>query len=494
MRTRSRPVTACSTSTLDAVELVRRVRALSPHIGARVGAARPAGDGLACTRGRGRSLRAARGSAGRWEADGRRRLAARPAVRASAISPARAAAFDVIRRVFEQEAYADRALRTAVGRPRRPRPGARAPARIRDRAAGANARPRDRDGGPALRQEARRARPCGAATRCVSARVPRRCSPLRGRQRVRRAGAAIAARAGRAVHERRPAAPRRRGQDVRRGPAGGDVEGRGADALLPRLGRRDVVARPRRGGGAGADAGPERGAADPSFASLRGEIEGRPDADVPGAWHVDHMDDRMFEEGRVWPQSVGSQLAGLCVDSRAGERVLDLCAAPGGKATMLAGEVVAVEANASRARELEENVRRLGATNVTRRLRRRPRSPGRPRPASIARSSTPRAPGSASSPRGPTSAGAPSRCPSCSSSCSGRRRAGAPRRHDRLLRLHRQPGRGRGRRRRSGSRGRPDARRGVAAVPPRRRDPSSSRRCRTSTRTSGFFIARLRVP
>jgi 16S rRNA (cytosine967-C5)-methyltransferase len=45
--------------------------------------------------------------------------------------------------------------------------------------------------------------------------------------------------------------------------------------------------------------------------------------------------------------------------------VLDLCAAPGGKATMLAGEVVAVEIHPGRARELEENVRRLGAANVT---------------------------------------------------------------------------------------------------------------------------------
>jgi 16S rRNA (cytosine967-C5)-methyltransferase len=44
--------------------------------------------------------------------------------------------------------------------------------------------------------------------------------------------------------------------------------------------------------------------------------------------------------------------------------VLDLCAAPGGKATMLAGEVVAVEINENRASELEENARRLGATNV----------------------------------------------------------------------------------------------------------------------------------
>ena len=45
--------------------------------------------------------------------------------------------------------------------------------------------------------------------------------------------------------------------------------------------------------------------------------------------------------------------------------MLDLCAAPGGKATQLAGEVVAVEKNPARARQLEENRARLGADNVT---------------------------------------------------------------------------------------------------------------------------------
>jgi 16S rRNA (cytosine967-C5)-methyltransferase len=44
--------------------------------------------------------------------------------------------------------------------------------------------------------------------------------------------------------------------------------------------------------------------------------------------------------------------------------VLDLCAAPGGKATQMAGEVVAVEKHAGRARQLQENCERLGATNV----------------------------------------------------------------------------------------------------------------------------------
>jgi 16S rRNA (cytosine967-C5)-methyltransferase len=97
---------------------------------------------------------------------------------------------------------------------------------------------------------------------------------------------------------------------------------------------------------------------------IRGEIDGRPDPAVPGAWHVERVDETAVAEGRIWPQSRGSQLAGLAVSARDGERTLDLCAAPGGKATMLAGEVVAVEVNEARARELEENVRRLGASNV----------------------------------------------------------------------------------------------------------------------------------
>jgi 16S rRNA (cytosine967-C5)-methyltransferase len=92
---------------------------------------------------------------------------------------------------------------------------------------------------------------------------------------------------------------------------------------------------------------------------------GEPDPLVPGALHVGRVDEAALAEGRIWPQSVGSQLAGLVVGSQEGERTLDLCAAPGGKATMLAGEVVAVELHAARARELEANAARLGATNVT---------------------------------------------------------------------------------------------------------------------------------
>ncbi|HEY6068950.1 MAG TPA: transcription antitermination factor NusB [Gaiellaceae bacterium] len=96
-----------------------------------------------------------------------------------------------------------------------------------------------------------------------------------------------------------------------------------------------------------------------------GPVEGRPDPDLPDALHVERVDEAAVDAGLIWPQSRGSQLAGLAVGAQPGERTLDLCAAPGGKATQLAGDVVAVELHPGRARELEENCRRLGAANVT---------------------------------------------------------------------------------------------------------------------------------
>jgi 16S rRNA (cytosine967-C5)-methyltransferase len=83
---------------------------------------------------------------------------------------------------------------------------------------------------------------------------------------------------------------------------------------------------------------------------------------------VERIDSEELEQGRIWPQSRGSQLAGQAVGVQEGERVLDLCAAPGGKTMQLAekaAEVVAVELHEGRARELEENVKRLGFDNVT---------------------------------------------------------------------------------------------------------------------------------
>jgi 16S rRNA (cytosine967-C5)-methyltransferase len=97
---------------------------------------------------------------------------------------------------------------------------------------------------------------------------------------------------------------------------------------------------------------------------VRGDPPGEP-TDVPGAYRVASVDEEALADGRIWPQSRGSQLAGLAVGSQDGERTLDVCAAPGGKTTQLAGEVVAVELHEGRARELEENVGRLGADDVT---------------------------------------------------------------------------------------------------------------------------------
>jgi len=97
---------------------------------------------------------------------------------------------------------------------------------------------------------------------------------------------------------------------------------------------------------------------------VRGTVDGREDPLLPGAWVVERVDEEALAEGRVWPQSRGSQLVGHVVGSRPGERTLDLCAAPGGKATMLAGDVVAVEVDQARAERLEQTARRLGATGV----------------------------------------------------------------------------------------------------------------------------------
>jgi 16S rRNA (cytosine967-C5)-methyltransferase len=73
--------------------------------------------------------------------------------------------------------------------------------------------------------------------------------------------------------------------------------------------------------------------------------------DVPGAYVVERVD-----RARMWPMSRASQLAALVVGSQDGERILDATAAPGGKTRLLRGEVTAVEIHEGRARELAENV------------------------------------------------------------------------------------------------------------------------------------------
>jgi 16S rRNA (cytosine967-C5)-methyltransferase len=73
--------------------------------------------------------------------------------------------------------------------------------------------------------------------------------------------------------------------------------------------------------------------------------------DVPGAYVVETVDIE-----RMRPMSRASQLAALLVGSQDGDRVLDLCAAPGGKSMMLAGEVTAVEVHPGRAHAMAKSV------------------------------------------------------------------------------------------------------------------------------------------
>jgi 16S rRNA (cytosine967-C5)-methyltransferase len=77
-----------------------------------------------------------------------------------------------------------------------------------------------------------------------------------------------------------------------------------------------------------------------------------------------------YAAGAFTPQSRASQLVGRTVAPQPGERVLDLCAAPGGKTTHLAalmgdrGEVVAVERHPRRAQALQATCERMHARSV----------------------------------------------------------------------------------------------------------------------------------
>ena len=71
-----------------------------------------------------------------------------------------------------------------------------------------------------------------------------------------------------------------------------------------------------------------------------------------------------FDEGAFSVQDAGAQLAAPLLDARAGERVLDACAAPGGKATHLLEradvELTALDSDAPRLARVRDNLARLG--------------------------------------------------------------------------------------------------------------------------------------
>jgi 16S rRNA (cytosine967-C5)-methyltransferase len=73
-----------------------------------------------------------------------------------------------------------------------------------------------------------------------------------------------------------------------------------------------------------------------------------------------------FADGQISVQDEAAQQAALLMELQAGQRVLDVCAAPGGKTAHMLEcadvEMVAVDVDAERLRRVEENLQRLGKT------------------------------------------------------------------------------------------------------------------------------------
>jgi len=78
----------------------------------------------------------------------------------------------------------------------------------------------------------------------------------------------------------------------------------------------------------------------------------------------------MFREGWLSIQDIGAQMASLALDPEPGERVLDLCAAPGGKTTHMAelmensGEITAWDIYPHKVELILKNARRLGISII----------------------------------------------------------------------------------------------------------------------------------
>jgi 16S rRNA (cytosine967-C5)-methyltransferase len=113
---------------------------------------------------------------------------------------------------------------------------------------------------------------------------------------------------------------------------------------------------------------------DPSDVTARLPVPARAAPELPEGLVLDGPFDahasELFEQGAIMPQSRASMLVARTLAPAAGERILDLCAAPGGKTTHLAaligdeGEIVAVERHPGRARALARTCERLRARSV----------------------------------------------------------------------------------------------------------------------------------
>ncbi len=80
---------------------------------------------------------------------------------------------------------------------------------------------------------------------------------------------------------------------------------------------------------------------------------------------------RSFVSGEYFVQSEGAMLASRIADPKPGERILDCCSAPGGKATHMAEltgdqcEIICLDINRSRLKLIEQNAERLGIHGIS---------------------------------------------------------------------------------------------------------------------------------
>lgn len=90
-----------------------------------------------------------------------------------------------------------------------------------------------------------------------------------------------------------------------------------------------------------------------------------PEAQVSDLWDLD-----IYRNGKIYLQSLSSMMPPLVLGAQAGEDILDMCAAPGGKTTQIAAltqgqaHLTACEMSIPRAEKLEANLGRQGAKNV----------------------------------------------------------------------------------------------------------------------------------
>ena len=97
--------------------------------------------------------------------------------------------------------------------------------------------------------------------------------------------------------------------------------------------------------------------------AVNGQILPNGSVRLTGAIHVSALPG--YDEGAFWVQDAAAAMPATLLEVQSGERVLDMCAAPGGKTLQLAAlgaDVVAIDASEARLERLHKNLERTGLT------------------------------------------------------------------------------------------------------------------------------------